>query len=96
MTDNLTKKTKSAKNQSTKDSIPFKDAFDVLQKNAERLEHDNNIDIDCLTDIIDESVKAYQICKARIDAVERALNDSFDNHNLNNHSHNHSFDVSDD
>lgn len=62
----------------TTDQTPFRQAFEILQRNAQRLENDSDIDVDQLSDLIEESVKAYQICQARIHAVECALQNSLD------------------
>lgn len=51
----------------------FKEAFAVLQTNAQKLEQQTEPDIDHLLDIVEQSTAAYKVCKARIDAVEKAL-----------------------
>lgn len=51
----------------------FKDAYGVLQKHAQTLRDQTEPNIDDLLDIVTESVAAYKICQARIDAVEKAL-----------------------
>lgn len=51
----------------------FKDAYAVLQKNAATLRNQTEPNIDDLLDIVTASVQAYKVCKTRIDAVERAL-----------------------
>lgn len=51
----------------------FKQAYGVLQKHAETLRNQQEPNIDDLLTIVTESVEAYQVCKARIDAVEKAL-----------------------
>ena len=55
----------------------FKEAFTVLKSNAQKLEDQSEPDIDHLMEIIDQSTSAYKVCKARIDAVEKALNATF-------------------
>lgn len=59
----------------------FKEAFTILKANAQKLEEQDEPDIDHLMEIIDQSTAAYKVCKARIDAVEKALNATFANDN---------------
>jgi exodeoxyribonuclease VII small subunit len=54
-------------------SKSFHDNFQTLQRNAERLREEKELDIDALVPLVEESAKAYQACKARIDAVKQAL-----------------------
>ena len=51
----------------------FKKAYGVLQKHAETLRNQQEPNIDDLLTVVNESVAAYQVCKDRIDAVEKAL-----------------------
>ena len=51
----------------------FKEAFAVLHRHSETLRTQQEPDIDNLLAIVTESVDAYKVCKARIDAVEAAL-----------------------
>ena len=51
----------------------FMQAYRTLQQNAEYLRTQTEPDIDELLVRVAESVKAYRICKERIDAVEAAL-----------------------
>ncbi len=51
----------------------FKQAYCVLQKHAETLRNQQEPNIDDLLTIVTESVDAYKVCKERIDAVEKAL-----------------------
>ncbi|MFT6590493.1 MAG: exodeoxyribonuclease VII small subunit [Rhodoferax sp.] len=51
----------------------FKEAYGVLQHHAETLREQDEPNIDDLLSIVTESVRAYQVCKERIDAVEKAL-----------------------
>lgn len=57
----------------TKDQT-FKTAYQTLKKHADELSNQSEPNIDNLLDIVNESVAAYEVCKARIDAVEQALN----------------------
>ena len=50
---------------------------EILKKNAEFLESQEEPDIDNLMAIVEESMTAYKACKLRIDAVQQALNDTF-------------------
>ena len=54
----------------------FREAYAVLQKHAQTLRSQQEPDIDNLTTIVSESVEAYKVCKQRIDAVEKALEQS--------------------
>lgn len=55
------------------DAVSFKQAYGVLQKHAETLRRQSEPNIDDLLRIVNESVEAYNVCKSRIDAVEKAL-----------------------
>lgn len=61
----------------TKKELSFKEGFDILQKNAELLESQEQPDIDNLMKIVEDSMNAYKACKSRVDAVQQALNDTF-------------------
>ena len=60
----------------TKKELSFKEGFDILQKNAELLESQEQPDIDNLMKIVQESMSAYKACKSRVDAVQQALNET--------------------
>jgi exodeoxyribonuclease VII small subunit len=51
----------------------FREAFEVLQQHAETLRRTQEPNIDDLVNVVTESVAAYKVCKARIQAVEQAL-----------------------
>lgn len=51
----------------------FKEAYATLQKHAETLRNQQEPNIDDLLTIVTESVDAYNLCKNRIDAVEKAM-----------------------
>lgn len=57
----------------------FKAAYATLQKHAQTLRSQQEPDIDNLTTIVGESVEAYKVCKERIDAVEKALEQALGN-----------------
>ena len=54
----------------------FREAYATLQKHAQTLRSQQEPDIDNLTTIVSESLAAHKICKERIDAVEKALEES--------------------
>lgn len=56
----------------------FKDAYAILKANADHLEHGTELDIDNLTTLIDESIQAYKVCQARLNAIEKSLAQAFD------------------
>lgn len=51
----------------------WKEAFGVLQRNAATLRNQQEPDLDNLLSLVTESMDAYKVCKARISAVEKAL-----------------------
>jgi exodeoxyribonuclease VII small subunit len=57
----------------------FKEAYGTLQRHAQTLRSQQEPDIDNLTTIVSESVEAYKVCKERIDAVEKALEQALGN-----------------
>ena len=61
----------------TKDPLSFKEGYDILKKNAELLENQQEPDIDNLMKVVEESMQAYKACKSRVDAVQAALNETF-------------------
>ncbi|TCB75547.1 exodeoxyribonuclease VII [Acinetobacter sp. ANC 3781] len=61
----------------TKKELTFKEGHEVLKKNAELLESQEEPDIDNLMKIVEESMSAYKVCKSRVDAVQQALNETF-------------------
>ena len=61
------------------DGKTFKEAYATLQKHAQTLRTQQEPDIDNLTTIVSESVDAYKVCKERIDAVEKALEQALGN-----------------
>ncbi|CAM9414560.1 exodeoxyribonuclease VII small subunit [Acinetobacter bereziniae] len=61
-----------------KDSnLSFKEGYDILKRNAELLESQEEPDIDNLMKIVEESMNAFKACKTRVDAVQQALNETF-------------------
>lgn len=61
----------------TEQELTFKEGYDILKKNAELLELQEQPDIDNLMKIVEESMTAYKACKSRVDAVQQALNETF-------------------
>lgn len=59
------------------EELSFKQGYEILKKNAELLESQEEPDIDNLMVIVEESMTAYKACKSRIEAVQQALNDTF-------------------
>ncbi|RYY77791.1 MAG: exodeoxyribonuclease VII small subunit [Moraxellaceae bacterium] len=59
-------------------TIDFKQAFALLKQNAERLEDQQEPDLDQLMLIVEESMQAYKVCKQRIKAVQDALSQTFE------------------
>ncbi|MDB5728469.1 MAG: hypothetical protein JWQ00_1674 [Noviherbaspirillum sp.] len=51
----------------------FNAAYKTLQTNAEKLRKQEDLDIDSLVPIVEQSAAAYRICKDRIAAVRLAL-----------------------
>ncbi|OBX49111.1 exodeoxyribonuclease VII small subunit [Moraxella nonliquefaciens] len=58
----------------------FKEAYDILKRNADALEQSQTPDIDNLLDVVEQSIGAYRVCQERISAVEQALKHAFDIH----------------
>lgn len=65
----------------TEQNLSFKQAYEILKNNAERLEAQEQPEIDQLMQIVEESLVAYKACKARVDAAQAALNQSFTDEN---------------
>jgi exodeoxyribonuclease VII small subunit len=61
----------------TKKELTFKQGYEVLKKNVELLESQEEPDIDNLMKIVEQSMIAYKACKSRVDAVQQALNETF-------------------
>ena len=61
----------------TEKDTSFKTAYQTLRTNAETLRKQTEPDIDNLLSLVQGSISAYQVCKERIDAVDKALNTAF-------------------
>ena len=61
----------------TEQELTFKEGYDILKKNADLLESQEDPDIDNLMKMVEESMSAYTACKSRVDAVQQALNETF-------------------
>jgi exodeoxyribonuclease VII small subunit len=59
----------------TQQSQSFKANYDRLEAIADELRNQEEADIDRLLPMVDEATKAYAFCKARLDEVEKALNE---------------------
>ncbi len=74
------KNTSVARKRSTKRKkapTTFKDAYQILQSNANALQQQDEPDIDGLMVKVEESIYAYKICQQRIQAVQQALDATF-------------------
>ena len=69
------------------EATTFREAYEVLQRHANTLRQQNEPNIDDLLDIVNESVAAYKVCKARIDAVEKALGEALEGAGLDDAQH---------
>lgn len=58
-------------------TLSFKEGYEILKRNAELLDAQQEPDIDNLMKIVEESMTAYKACKTRVDAVQQALDDTF-------------------
>lgn len=61
----------------TDKELSFKEGYEVLKRNAELLESQEEPDIDNLMKIVEESMDAYKACKSRVEAVQQALDETF-------------------
>jgi exodeoxyribonuclease VII small subunit len=48
----------------------FRENYEILQRHAQTLREQDEPNIDDLLAIVTESVQAYKVCQARIEAVE--------------------------
>ena len=55
----------------------YAEAFAVLQHNAQMLEKLEQVDLDQLVPIVEESMAAYKVCKQRTDSIQKALDQTF-------------------
>lgn len=58
-------------------ALTFKEGYEILKRNAELLEDQQEPDIDNLMKLVEESMNAYKACKTRVEAVQQALNETF-------------------
>lgn len=61
----------------TDETLSFKQGYEILKRNAELLESQEEPDIDNLMKIVEESMDAFKACKSRVDSVQQALNETF-------------------
>ncbi len=71
------KAVKTSKRTRKKQPKTFKDAYYILQKNAEALQQQDEADIDSLMTRVEESITAYKVCQQRLQAVQQALDATF-------------------
>lgn len=64
----------------------FNENFKILQRNAEKLRNNTEMDIDALVPLVEQSTRAYQICKTRIAAVKAALAKHMDGNGAGNNN----------
>ncbi|WP_347452742.1 exodeoxyribonuclease VII small subunit [Acinetobacter thermotolerans] len=62
---------------SNDNTLSFKEGYEILKRNAELLDAQQEPDIDNLMKIVEESMTAYKACKTRVDAVQQALDETF-------------------
>jgi exodeoxyribonuclease VII small subunit len=62
------------------DQSKLQRSFCHLKSQCQKLEDQTEPDIDHLLEVVEQSTAAYKICKARIDAVEKALMLTFESH----------------
>ncbi|KGT48111.1 exodeoxyribonuclease VII small subunit [Acinetobacter sp. HR7] len=62
---------------SNDNTLSFKEGYEILKRNAELLDAQQEPDIDNLMKIVEESMAAYKACKTRVDAVQQALDETF-------------------
>jgi exodeoxyribonuclease VII small subunit len=56
--------------------MSFRQAWRVLQDNAQKLRTQTEPNIDELLDIVTASIQAHKVCESRIQAVEMALDEA--------------------
>lgn len=61
----------------TDETLSFKQGYEILKRNVELLESQEEPDIDNLMKIVEESMDAFKACKSRVDSVQQALNETF-------------------
>ena len=54
-------------------AMTYREAYGILKQNAERLRKEQEIDIDELVPIVEQSSAAYRVVMERIEAVRKAL-----------------------
>lgn len=59
------------------ENLTFRQGYEILKRNAELLERQEDPDIDHLMNIVEESMAAFKSCKARVDAIQQTLNETF-------------------
>ena len=60
----------------------YQQNYQILESVVQQLSQNQNIDIDQLLPMVDQASEAYKFCKSRIDAVESALSERFNQQDL--------------
>ena len=60
-------------NNAKLDPNSFDQAYEILKRNADYLSQQQEPSIDRLLPLVDESMRAYDICKTRLEAIRQAL-----------------------
>ncbi len=63
----------------TDDPKSYKENYAILEKIADQLQNEEDIDIDSLVPMVEQASKAFTACKARLDEVEKALAQKLEN-----------------
>ncbi len=72
----------------------FTENYQKLQTIAQKLSSAGEVDIDELIPMVDEASQAYQVCKSRLEAVEKALSERLDDTETNENNSDDSSDSS--
>ena len=71
---------------STKNQDSFTKNYAILENAVEKLQDDENISVDDLLPLVDQATEAYGKCKKRLQLVEDALEQRFQNNATNEKS----------
>ncbi len=53
----------------------YQEQYDILERTVQKLQSQEHIDIDQLVPMLKQASKAYELCKTRLDEVEKVLNE---------------------
>ena len=62
----------------SKSKASYQASFKVLEEISERLQSNELVDVDELIPLMDQATQAYNVCKERLEAVEKALESRID------------------